>query len=69
MKTNVGNMGLGRIVGGRNVPNFRHPYNAGLVDWDGLIYCGGALIAPNIIMTAAHAIWRTSTASTLGSTP
>lgn len=40
-----------RIIGGSNVEDSRHPYFVYM--WDGGL-CGGALIAPDIVITAAH---------------
>ena len=46
-----------RIVGGTQVPPGRYPYFATLLREIGTTaYCGGSLIAPNIVLTAAHCI-------------
>ena len=43
------------IVGGQSAPAGRYPYFAGLKDFaDGTPFCGGGLIAPNVVLTAAH---------------
>lgn len=41
-----------RVVGGKDAPSKRHPYYVFLSGSDGV--CGGSLIAPNIVLTAAH---------------
>ena len=46
-----------RIVGGTPVTPGRYPYFATLLPEVGTIaFCGGSLIAPNIVLTAAHCI-------------
>ena len=43
------------IVGGEPAPAGRYPYFAGLKNFaNGTPFCGGALIAPNVVLTAAH---------------
>uniref|UniRef100_A0A061SFF1 Trypsin n=1 Tax=Tetraselmis sp. GSL018 TaxID=582737 RepID=A0A061SFF1_9CHLO len=45
----------GRIVGGTVVdPPHRYPYTVNLVRYGFLEFCGGSLIAPNVVLTAAH---------------
>lgn len=44
-----------RIVGGVPVnPPFRYPYIVNIVRFGVQEYCGGTLIAPNVVVTAAH---------------
>ena len=46
-----------RIVGGESVAVGRYPYMVGLHDSSlGSPFCGGSLIAPNVVLTAAHCI-------------
>lgn len=42
------------IIGGSEAPSNRFPYYVALKDSDGEIQCGGTLIAPDIVLTAAH---------------
>jgi trypsin len=42
-----------RIVGGSEAPVDRYPYTVSLQD-DGFHFCGGSLIAPDIVLCAAH---------------
>jgi len=42
------------IVNGENSAIGRYPYNVILLHDDGEFYCGGSLIAPDIVLTAAH---------------
>ena len=45
-----------RIVGGETVPDGHHlfPYMVALTDRHLNLICGGSLIAPQIVLTAAH---------------
>jgi len=43
-----------RIVGGVEAPQDRFPYMVALINADNTQYCGGALIAPNWVLSAAH---------------
>jgi hypothetical protein len=43
-----------RIAGGRNVVRGRYPYFVALYDKFDAFRCGGSLIAPNIVLSAAH---------------
>jgi hypothetical protein len=47
------------ILGGRETETSRFPYFAGLLDEAGDLYCGGTLVAPDIVLSAAHC-WRPS---------
>lgn len=42
------------IIGGNTAPVDRFPYYVALKDIEGKIQCGGTLIAPDIVLTAAH---------------
>jgi len=42
------------IIGGATAPSNRFPYYVALKDTDGEIQCGGTLIAPDMVLTAAH---------------
>ncbi|WP_158843143.1 S1 family peptidase [Saccharothrix deserti] len=44
----------GRVVGGERVPIEEHPWVVYLTDSSGLQYCGGTLVAPTKVVTAAH---------------
>ena len=44
-----------RIVGGKEVsPKDKYPYSVYLAKQENNPYCGGSLIAPNVVLTAAH---------------
>jgi trypsin len=43
-----------RIVGGSNSPQGRYPYFVSMLDISGRHTCGGTLVAPDIVLTAAH---------------
>ncbi|KAL3938223.1 MAG: hypothetical protein SGARI_001825, partial [Bacillariaceae sp.] len=43
-----------RIVGGKNALEGRYPYFVSLLNQVGQHACGGILVAPDIVMTAAH---------------
>jgi trypsin len=43
-----------RIIGGYDAPQGRYPYLVTLINKDGSLRCGGILVAPDIILTAAH---------------
>ena len=47
---------VGKIVGGEPAPRGQYPFFAALVDEDGEHICGGALIAPQWVLTAAHCL-------------
>mmetsp|Transcript_11578 Transcript_11578/g.25015 ORF Transcript_11578/g.25015 Transcript_11578/m.25015 type:complete len:640 (-) Transcript_11578:329-2248(-) len=44
-----------RIIGGSEAPSTRYPYAVSLQDRLGH-FCGGSLISPNVVLTAAHCI-------------
>lgn len=46
--------GLGKIVGGYPATRDRYPYVATLVTNDGRLVCGGTLISPTFVLSAAH---------------
>ena len=52
-RPNVKVIGQNRIIGGQNAAEGRYPYAVSLTSF-GSPYCGGSLIAPDIILTAAH---------------
>lgn len=43
-----------RIIGGTDAQKGRYPYFASLLDVNGRHTCGGSLVAPDVILTAAH---------------
>ena len=43
-----------RIVGGSNAESGRYPYMVALIDKKGNFFCGGTLIEPGAVLTAAH---------------
>lgn len=43
-----------RIIGGSNAREDRYPYFVSLVDNSGKHTCGGSLVAPDVVVTAAH---------------
>ena len=45
-----------RIIGGQNAIRGRYPYIVTLVDSTGTLYCGGTLIAPDVVLTASHCL-------------
>jgi len=48
-----------RIIGGSTAPSNRYPYSASLQS--GGHFCGGSLIGPDVILTAAHCMGRSFT--------
>lgn len=42
------------IIGGEDVDISEHPYTVALTSPDGQQFCGGSLVAPNKVVTAAH---------------
>lgn len=44
---------VGRIVGGYDVGYYKYPWMATLVK-DGEVCCGGSLVGPKTVVTAAH---------------
>lgn len=43
-----------RVIGGTEAIPGRHSYAVSLVKHFGSIYCGGSLIAPDVVLSAAH---------------
>jgi len=43
-----------RIIGGYDAPQGRYPYTVSLINTDESLRCGGILVAPDIVLTAAH---------------
>jgi secreted trypsin-like serine protease len=43
-----------RIIGGTDAPEGRYPYMVALLKGDGQLECGGSLVAPDVVITAAH---------------
>ncbi|KAL3803201.1 hypothetical protein HJC23_003476 [Cyclotella cryptica] len=43
-----------RIIGGFRAPIGRFPYAVSLQSPDGALFCGGSLIAPDVVLSAAH---------------
>ena len=45
------------VIGGAEVPMYKYPYTSGMRKTaDGTSFCGGTLIAPKYIITAAHCV-------------
>lgn len=45
---------LPRIIGGSDTEMGRYPYFVSLLNQDGVHSCGGTLVAPDVVMSAAH---------------
>ena len=43
-----------RIIGGENAAKYRYPYMVSLTTERGSHICGGSLITPDVVLTAAH---------------
>jgi secreted trypsin-like serine protease len=41
------------VIGGSSVPKGKSPWQA-LIQMDGNFYCGGSIITPTCVLTAAH---------------
>ena len=48
--------GSQKIVGGAEATAFDRPWMASLQTSEGIHFCGGSLIAPNLVLTAAHCV-------------
>ena len=48
--------GTQKIVGGTEATAFARPWVASLQTTSGFHFCGGSLIAPNLVLTAAHCV-------------
>lgn len=59
-KLDLGDDPVGLIVGGINAPKGRYRYIVNLVNNRWGNYCGGSLIAPNVVLSAAHCAGATS---------
>lgn len=62
-----------RIVGGTQTNAVRYPYIASLRNSAGQHFCGGSLVAPRVVLTAAHCVYdagvRTPTVRRAGAGP
>lgn len=52
---NVDALGKSRIIGGKAVSNDAYPFMASL-QFSGTSFCGASLVAPQVLMTAAHCV-------------
>ena len=50
----------GRIVGGTDAPKGAWPWQAQIRTTSGFLFCGGTLVAPQWVVTAAHCVPNTS---------
>ncbi|MFJ6531553.1 S1 family peptidase [Microbacterium sp. NPDC091662] len=55
---------LSRIIGGQAVPNDAYPFMASL-QAGGESFCGGSLLGPTLVMTAAHCVTRPNSLTSL----
>ena len=66
IKERLGQCGMkprARIVGGTKAPKGAWPWQAQIRTSSGFPFCGGTLVAPQWVVTAAHCVSRKSTSA------